>query len=56
VRTSGASNDGLMTMIVLGVALGSCIILFGGPDEFALAVNGFVRDTVETGIALTRSR
>ena len=56
MRTSGAGNESLMTMIVLGVALGACIILFGGPDEFARAVNGFVRDTVQTGIALTRSR
>jgi hypothetical protein len=56
VRTSGAGNEKLMTMLMLGIALGAGIILFGGPDEFARAVNGFVRDTVETGIALTRSR
>lgn len=56
MRTSGASNDGLMTMIVFGVALGACIVLFGGPGEFAHAVNGFVGNMVESGIALTRSR
>ena len=56
MRTSGAGNDSLMTMVILGIALGICIVLFGGPAEFATAVNGFVRDTVETGVALTRSR
>jgi hypothetical protein len=56
VRTSGAGNDGLMTIIVLGVALGCCIILLGGPEEFARTVNGFVGNMVESGIALTRSR
>ena len=45
-----------MTIVILGVALGVSIMLFGGPAEFAQAVNGFVRDTVETGIAMTRSR
>lgn len=52
MRTSGAGNEPLMTLIVLAIALGAGILLFGGPDEFARAVNGFVRDTVETGIAL----
>jgi hypothetical protein len=56
VRTSGAGNDKLMTMLMLAIALGAGIILFGGPDEFARAVDGFVRDTVHRGIALTRSR
>jgi hypothetical protein len=56
VRTSGAGNEGLMTMLMLAIALGAGIILFGGPEEFARAVNGLVRDTVQTGIALTRSR
>ena len=56
MRTSGAGNDSLMTMVILGIALGASIILFGGPAEFAQAVNGFLRDTVETGIAMTRSR
>ncbi len=45
-----------MTMVILGIALAVSIVLFGGPAEFARAVDGFVRDTVETGIALTRSR
>jgi hypothetical protein len=56
VRTSGAGNESLMTMVIVGIALGVSILLFGGPAEFARAVNGFVRDTVETGIAYTRSR
>ena len=56
MRNSGAGDEKLMTMLMLGIALGACIILFGGPGEFARAVNGFVRDTVETGMASTRSR
>lgn len=56
MRTSGAGNETFMTMTILAIALGVSILLFGGPAEFARAVNGFVRDTVETGIALTRSR
>jgi hypothetical protein len=56
VRTSGSGNDSLMTVVILGVALGVSILLFGGPAEFADAVNGFVRDTVESGVAYTRSR
>jgi hypothetical protein len=56
VRTSGAGNDSLMTMAILGIALAVSITLFGGPAEFARAVNGFIRDAVETGIAMTRSR
>jgi hypothetical protein len=45
-----------MTIVILAIALGASILLFGGPAEFAGAVNGFVRDTVETGIAAARSR
>jgi hypothetical protein len=56
VRTSGAGNESLMTMVILGIALGVSILLFGGPAEFAHAVNGFVRDVVESGVALARSR
>ena len=56
MRTSGSGNDSLMTLVILGIALGVSIVLFGGPAEFARVVNGFVRDTVETGVALTRSR
>jgi hypothetical protein len=56
VRTSGAGNESLMTMVILGIALGVCILLFGGPAEFARAVNGFVRDSVEAGVAFARSR
>jgi hypothetical protein len=56
VRTSGAGNESLATMVILGIALGLSIMLFGGPAEFAHAVNGFVRDTLESGIAMTRSR
>ena len=56
MRTSGAGNDSFMTIVILGVALGVSILLFGGPAEFAHAVNGFVRDTVESGVALARSR
>jgi hypothetical protein len=46
----------MMTIVIIGIALAVSILLFGGPAEFAAAVNGFVRDTVETGVALTRSR
>ena len=56
MRTSGAGNESMMTMVILGIALGVSILLFGGPAEFAHAVNGFVRDTVEAGIALTKTR
>ena len=56
MRTSGAGNDTLMTMVILGIALGVSIVLFGGPAEFAHAVNGFVRDTVGRGVAIARSR
>jgi hypothetical protein len=56
VRTSGAGNDSLMTMVIFGIALAACIVLLGGPAEFAHAVNGFVRDAVESGVALARSR
>ena len=56
MRTSGAGNESLMTIMIVGIALSVSIFLFGGPAEFAHAVNGFVRDTVESGIAMTRSR
>jgi hypothetical protein len=56
VRTSGAGNESLMTMVILAIALGVSIMLFGGPAEFAHAVNGFVSDIVESGVALARSR
>jgi hypothetical protein len=45
-----------MTVVILGIALGVCILLFGGPGEFARAVNGFIRDTVDAGVAFARSR
>jgi hypothetical protein len=45
-----------MTMVIVGIALGVSILLFGGPAEFAHAVNGFVRDAVQSGVALARSR
>jgi hypothetical protein len=44
-----------MTMVILGVALGVTIFLFGGPTEFARLVNGLVHDAVESGIAFGRS-
>ncbi len=56
MRTSGAGNESLMTMVILGVALGVSIVLFGGPAEFASAVNRFVRDAVYTGMAMIPSR
>ena len=56
MRTSGAGNDSLMTMVILVIALGAGIVLFGGPAEFAHAVNSLVRDVVESGVALARSR
>jgi hypothetical protein len=56
VRTSGSGNESLMTIVILGIALGVIIMLFGGPAEFAHAVNGFIRDAVESGVALARSR
>jgi hypothetical protein len=54
VRTSGAGNDSLMTMVVVGIALGVSIFLLGGPAEFARVVNGLVHDAVESGIAFGR--
>ncbi len=56
MRTSGAGNESLMTMVIVGIALGVSIIVFGGPAEFARVVNGLVRDVVESGIAFARSR
>ena len=56
MRTSGAGNESLMTLVIVGIGLGVSILLFGGPAEFARAVNGLVRDVVESGIALARSR
>ena len=55
MRTSGASNDSFMTVVILFIALGASIVLFGGPEEFARAVNKLVRDVVEGGIAMARS-
>jgi len=45
-----------MTMVIIGIALGVTILVFGGPAEFATAVNGFVRDSVQAGVDLARSR
>jgi hypothetical protein len=56
VRTSGAGNESLMTVVIIGIALGVTILIFGGPAEFATAVNGFVRDSVQAGVDLARSR
>ena len=56
MRTSGRGNETFMTMAILGIALGVSIVLFGGPAEFAAAVNGVVRSAVETGMAMVRSR
>lgn len=56
MRTSGSGNESFMTIVILGIALGVIVMLFGGPAEFAHVVNGLVRDAVESGVALTRSR
>ena len=55
VRTSGAGNESLMTVVILMIALGASILLFGGPEEFARAVNNVVRDVVEGGITFAKS-
>jgi hypothetical protein len=56
MRTSGAGNESMMTVMILLIALGVSIILFGGPDEFAHVVNSLVRDAVEAGVDAVRSR
>lgn len=55
MRTSGRGNESLMTVVILLIALGASILLFGGPEEFARAVNNVVRHVVEGGIAFARS-
>lgn len=56
MRTSGAGNESLMTVVILLIALGASMILFGGPEEFARVVNNVVRDAVNTGVTLARGR
>ena len=56
MRTSGTGNESLMTMVILGVALGVGITLFGGPVEAARAVNDIVRNLVGSGVALVQGR
>jgi hypothetical protein len=56
VRTSGAGNESLMTVVVLVVALGAIMLLLGGPEEFARTVDRLVHDVVTSGVAMVRSR
>jgi hypothetical protein len=54
MRTSGTGNERLMTLMILGIALGISIVVFGGPEEFATAVDRLVRDAVQAGAGLVR--
>jgi hypothetical protein len=50
MRTGGYGNDGLITLVPIGVLLAVGVILFGGPAETLEAVNGFVGQTARFAI------
>jgi hypothetical protein len=54
MRTSGAGNDRLMTVVILCIALGASMAVLGGPQEFADAVDRLVRDAVRAGVGFVR--
>lgn len=45
MRTGGYGNDGLITLVPIGVLLAVGVMLFGGPVETLEALNAFVGQT-----------
>ena len=45
MRTSGSGNDGLITLVPIGVLVAVGVMLFGGPTETLRAINAFVGET-----------
>lgn len=45
MRTGGYGNDGLITLVPIGVLLAVGVILFGGPVQTLEAINTFVGET-----------
>jgi hypothetical protein len=45
MRTGGYGNDGLITLVPIGVLVAVGIMLFGGPAEALRAINAFVGET-----------
>jgi hypothetical protein len=45
MRTGGYGNDGLITLVPVGVLLAVGVMLFGGPSETLHAINRFVGET-----------
>ena len=56
MRTSGAGNEHFMTWAILGIALATSMVLFGGPAEFATYADRYVHDALDAGLAMIRSR
>ena len=46
MRTSGASNEGWMTVVPLAVLILTMIYVMGGPDQFANTVGNWATDAV----------
>ena len=45
MNTSGHGNDSMMVLLVIGIALGIGMIVFGGPGSTLEAVDTFLRQT-----------
>jgi hypothetical protein len=45
MRTGGYGNDGLITLVPVGVLVAVGVMLFGGPLETLRAINMFVGET-----------
>jgi hypothetical protein len=45
MRTGGYGNDGLITLVPVGVLVAVGVWLFGGPSETLHAINAFVGQT-----------
>jgi hypothetical protein len=52
MRTSGYGNDGLISLIPIGLLVAVGIWLFGGPSETLHRINAFVGETARVTLSL----
>jgi hypothetical protein len=55
MRTNGNGNDGLITLVPIGVLVAVGVMLFGGPAEALRAINAFVGETARITLSVVSS-
>ena len=55
MRTGGYGNDGLITLVPVGVLLAVGVMLFGGPTETLHRINSFVGETARVTLSFVNA-